>query len=192
MSKDRGIGARARAATVVLTAAAALAALSALAWGHRIDPHAFEQRRFKLPSATWRSVLSAAETPSRRCPAATPIVVLYVSSTCTHCAAELRRWAELVRTNSSALGCIGIVVSSAPNGADRSTKWLPTELVPMLLWDHDRSIARALDVRLVPVATYVTTKGVAISRVVGEASESSTGGHLADLRRISNREGGHR
>jgi hypothetical protein len=60
----------------------------------------------------------------------------------------------------------------------------------MLLWDHDGTVARALNVRLVPLAAYVTRQGVAVSRVVGEASDSLTRRHLLELHRISNGDGG--
>jgi hypothetical protein len=170
--------------------AAALAALSSFAWGHRVDPTELAQRTFKLPAPVWRSVLSVTETTNRACPASVPVVVLYVSSTCQHCKEELRRWASLVRTRATELGCVGLVVAATPGSAAVSTDWVPPELTPMLLWDHDRAVAHALDVRMVPLAAFVTSKGVVVSRAVGEVSESITAKHLADLRRTFSREGG--
>jgi hypothetical protein len=170
--------------------AAALAALSSFAWGHRVDPTELAQRTFKLPAPVWRSVLGVTETTTRSCPPSVPIVVLYVSSTCEHCREELRRWASLVRTHAAALDCVGLAVAATPASAATTAAWMPPELAPMLLWDHDRTIAHALDVRMIPLAAYVTRKGVVVSRAVGEISESLTAKHLADLRTASSPVGG--
>jgi hypothetical protein len=167
---------------VIAACAAALAALSSFAWGHRVDPNELAQHRFKLPAPVWRSILSVTETTHRSCPPSVPVVVLYVSSTCQHCKEELRRWASLVRSGANALGCIGLVVSAAPGNSSAQDDWVPRELAPMLLWDHDRTVAHALDVRMIPLAAYVTNKGVVMSRAVGEASESITAKRLAELR----------
>jgi hypothetical protein len=167
---------------VIMACAAALAALSSFAWGHRVDPNELAQHRFKLPAPVWRSILSVTETTRRSCPPSVPVVVLYVSRTCEHCRQELLRWASLVRSGAAELGCAGVVVAAAPGHSATTTDWLPPELVPMLLWDHDRTVAHALDVRMVPLAAYVSNKGVVMSRVVGETSESITAKRLAELR----------
>jgi hypothetical protein len=80
---------------------------------------------------------------------------------------------------------VGVAVVAAPSRAISLPHWLPTELASTLLWDHDGTVARALDVRLVPLAAYVASKGVVIAKVVGETSEVLTNRHLADLRRTS-------
>jgi hypothetical protein len=51
--------------------------------------------------------------------------------------------------------------------------------------DHDGVVARALNVRLVPLAAYVTGVGVVIAKVVGETSVEATTRRLADLDRIA-------
>jgi hypothetical protein len=88
--------------------------------------------------------------------------------------------------------CIGLAVVAVPGEANSLQHWLPAELTSRLLWDHDGTVARALKIRLVPFAAYVTSNGVVIARVVGEASEATTSRHLADLRRVSDADRGTR
>jgi hypothetical protein len=169
-----------------------LVALCGYAWRHRVDLSDFERHPYAIQAAAWRSVLTVAATPERACPPSVPVVVIYVSRSCPHCQSELRRWSTLVRDDAPESHCIGLAIVAAPGKSSTSSDWLPRELASLLLWDHDGAIARALDVRLVPLAAYVTGKGIEVSRVVGEASESVTTQHLIDLRRISGGDGGAR
>ena len=70
--------------------------------------------------------------------------------------------------------------------------WPPAALAPMLLWDRDGSVARALDARLVPIVAFVTEDGVVRARAVGESSEAATVERLRSLRWLSNIESGGR
>lgn len=184
------IGARIRATAVLVVCVGSLAALCSFAWNHRVDASSFDARPVKIDETAWRSVLTVAATAKRGCPPSVPVVVLYVSRSCPHCLAELERWAALVGTGGPEIACTGLAVVAVPNRGSSSTEWLPPELASMLLWDHDGTVARALNVRLVPLAAYVTRQGVAVSRVVGEASDSLTRRHLLELHRISNGDGG--
>jgi hypothetical protein len=184
------MGARSRAAAVVAGCLVAIAAFGSFAFRHRIVGRAVDTAHVKIPPSAWRSLLTVTATAERTCPPSVPLVVLYVSRTCPHCAAELDRWAALVRNDVPEMKCTGIAVVAAPAGGDSRTDWVPPELSAMLLWDHDAEIAHALDVRFVPLAAYVTSQGLAVSRVVGETSESSTAQHLLALRRLSNAERG--
>ena len=180
-----GVRSRARAAGVILASCASLGLLASYAWRHRVEASGLDASPFKIENAAWRSVLTVAATREPSCPPSIPVVILYVSGSCIHCQAELGRWANLVRSGAPQLSCVGVAVVAAPSRAISLPHWLPTELASTLLWDHDGAVARGLDVRLVPLAAYVTRKGIVIAKVVGEASEESTGRHLADLRRTS-------
>lgn len=180
-----GVRSRARAAVVVLASCASLGSLASYAWRHRVEASGLDAPPFRIENAAWRSVLTVAATREPSCPPSIPVVILYVSGSCVHCQAELRRWSNLVRSGAPQLSCIGLAVVAAPSKATSPPHWLPTEIASTLLWDHDGTVARALDVRLVPLAAYVTSKGVVIARVVGETSEVLTSRHLADLRRTS-------
>lgn len=180
-----GVRARARATVVVLASCASLGSLGSYAWRHRIEASGLVAPPFKIENTAWRSVLTVAATREPSCPPSIPVVILYVSGSCVHCQAELGRWANLVRRGAPQLSCIGLAVVAAPGKATSPPHWLPTEIASTLLWDHDGTVARALDVRLVPLAAYVTSKGVVIAKVVGETSEVLTSRHLADLRRTS-------
>lgn len=186
------IGFRSLAAVALVACLSVLAALSGYAWRHRVDVSGFASHPKNLDPAVWRSVLTTAATPERKCPSSAPVVVLYVSRSCPHCLAELQRWSGLFRSNSPAIRCIGLAIVAAPVRASVSADWMPPGLSSMLLWDHDGTVAHALDIRLVPVAAYVTNRGAVVSRVVGEASDSVTNQHLVDLRIKSTGEGGAR
>jgi hypothetical protein len=164
--------------------------LGSYAWRHRVNVNALGAPPFKISDAAWRSVLTVATTTDRACPPSVPVVILYVSSSCLHCQAELRRWSDLVQRHAPELACTGIAVVATPNKAVSLHEWLPVQLASMLLWDHDATVGRALEVRLVPLAAYVTSKGTVSAKVIGETSEASTGQHLADLRRFSDGERG--
>lgn len=179
-------GVRRALALVAITASVcALAAVGTFAWRHRVDASGLAAPPFKLAEPAWRSVLTVAAVSDRSCPASTALVILYVSSTCSHCKAELERWSKLVRTQSPQLSCVGIVVAAAPGRVAPPSSWLPKELSTSLLWDHDRDLAKELGVRLVPLAAFVTQEGVVISTAIGEASEDATARRLAELRRAS-------
>jgi hypothetical protein len=184
------VSGRTRAIAVMIASVGALATLGSFALRHRGDAGALVPPPFQLKEPTWRAVLTVASVSNRSCPASAPIVLLYVSSTCAHCKVELERWSKLVRTQSPRLSCIGIAVIASPNGATPSASWLPAELSPSLLWDHDHDIARELGVRLVPLAAFVTPKGVVTSESVGEASEESTDRRLEELRQVANTSNG--
>lgn len=179
------VSARARAAGAILTSVLVLGSLGAFAWRHRVDPSGPVAIPFKITEPAWRSVLTSAVTPDHACPASGPIVVLYVSASCPHCLAELRRWATLIRTQPANISCVGVTVVAAPNGANASRSWLPAEFASALVWDHDHDIAKTLGVRLVPLAVFVTRHGFVISRTVGEAGEEQTARRLGELRRMS-------
>jgi hypothetical protein len=184
------IGPRHRAALVLLSCVVAISAFGLYARRHQMIGRAVDTARVQIPPSAWRSLLTVTATADRTCPPSVPLVVLYVSRTCPHCMAELDRWAALVRSDAPAMTCTGIAVVAAPAGGDSRTDWVPAELSAMLLWDHDAAVAHALDVRFVPLAAYVTSKGLTVTRVVGETSESSTAQHLIELRRLSNEERG--
>ena len=180
-----GVGARGLAAMTVVACMASLGGLGSLAWNHRIDLRSLETPPFKLGDAAWRSVLTVAATSDRSCPPSVPVVIIYVDRSCGHCRAELERWAERFRGGAERLPCVGVAVVAVPGADSASSPWLPPELLPMLFWDRDHTVARALSVRLVPLAAYVTASGVVNARVAGEASEESTLAHLDALRRAS-------
>jgi hypothetical protein len=176
---------RTRAGVLLLACLASLGWLGAYTWRHRVDTSALAGPPFKIADAAWRSVLTVAATTDRSCPPSVPVVILYVSSSCVHCQAELQRWASLVRNGALELSCTALTVVAAPDRGSAPKQWVPPELSSSVLWDYDRTVARALDVRLVPLAAYVTSKGIVTVRVAGEASEESTTGHLVELRRVS-------
>ncbi len=186
----RATGARSRATAVFVVCLAAIATFGSYALRHQMVGRVVDTTPVKLPPPAWRSLLTVTATAERTCPASVPVVVLYVSSKCPHCMAELDRWAALIRNDAPEMKCTGIAVVAAPVRGVSSSDWLPPELSPMLLWDHDAALAHALDVRFVPFAAYVTSQGLAVARVVGETSESSTAQHLLALRRLSNEERG--
>lgn len=176
---------RARAAVAFVVCLTALGSLGSYAWRHRIQAAGLDASPFRIDVAAWRSVLTVAAARNPSCPPAVPVVILYVSGSCVHCRAELGRWSHLVRAGKEELRCTGLAVVAAPNSSASPAAWLPTELAATLLWDHDGAVARALHVRLVPLAAYVTSAGIVIAKVAGETSEASTSRHLVDLRRIS-------
>jgi hypothetical protein len=181
------VGARLRvpAAAALAACLVSLAGFGRYEWRHRPVAAALDTAPFKIGDAAWRSVLTVATTTESSCPPSVPVVIVYVSKSCLHCRAELERWANLVRTGAPQLSCIGLAIVAAPARSAALADWLPRELAPALLWDHDGTVARTLDVRLVPLAAFVTSTGVVTARTVGEASEASTSGRLAELRRIS-------
>jgi hypothetical protein len=185
-----GVRARALAGTVLIACVTAVAWLGVYAWHHRIEPVTLDPAPFKLGEAAWRSVLSVARAPGQPCPPSTPVAILYVTRTCVHCAAELARWAHLVRRGAPELACIGIAVVAPLASTTAASDWLPPELAPMLLWDRDGSIARTLDARLVPLVAFATPTGVVTARSVGESPEAATIRRLVALRRASDTEHG--
>lgn len=184
------LGSRRRAAAAVVGCTVALTLLAGFAWKHRIDRSRFDADPVKLPAPVWRSLLTSAITTERACPPSVPVAALYVSRACQHCQAELRRWAEMVRTNHPAIHCVGLVIVARPGTNPISTEWVPSELSRMLLWDHDADIAGALGARFVPLASFISSQGVELSRVVGEESETAFADHLVVLRRRSGVHGG--
>jgi hypothetical protein len=182
---------RTRAAVALLACVASLGSLGSYAWLHRVGASELEAPPFKIDDAAWRSVLTVAATKEPSCPPSAPLVILYVSGSCFHCQAEIMRWSNLIRSGTPEMRCIGLAVVAAPRKANSPPHWLPAELTSRLLWDHDGTVARVLHVRLVPLAAYVTSTGVVITRVVGEASnEETTIRHLLDLRQISDADKG--
>ena len=175
----------ARAAVAFVACVAAAGWLAAYAWRHRPLAAELDAAPYALDDAAWRSVRAIASPSSRSCPRAVSVVILYVTRSCVHCRAELARWSSLVRAKSAALRCTALAVVTAPDQAAAPAHWLPAELVPALLLDHDGVVARALNVRLVPLAAYVTGVGVVIAKVVGETSVEATTRRLADLDRIA-------
>jgi hypothetical protein len=180
-----GLWVRARAAVAFIACLTALGSLGSYAWRHRLQAAGLGAAPFTLDPAAWRAVRSVAASDDPSCRRAVPVVILYVSGSCSHCRAELARWSRLVRDRTGELRCTGLAVVAAQDGGVSSEAWLPAELASTLLWDHDRAVARALNVRLVPLAAYVTGNGVVIASVAGESSEASTKLRLRDLRRIS-------
>jgi hypothetical protein len=177
---------RVRPAVALLALIALLGTLWSQSGRFRDDPYGLAKPPFKLEAAAWRSVLTVAATAEKSCPPSVPVVTLYVSASCRHCRAELQRWSNLLRSGVPQVKCIGFAVVATPPASQATTEWMPPELVPMLLWDHDRTIANALRVSLVPVTAYTTAKGVVVARAVGEASQQSTLLRLDDLRRAAN------
>lgn len=179
----RSAAGRMRALAVVLLAGAAAAASSLgwFAWRHRLAPAVRDRSPFPLDQNVWNSIRTVAREPRVPCTPPVPVAALYVSRSCTHCEAELRRWAAMIRSGAPEFNCVAVAVV-APY-ADRSgDEWLPGELSQSLLWDRDGTVARALDARLVPLAAFVTSAGVVHARAVGESSESAT---LERLRSLS-------
>jgi hypothetical protein len=181
-----GTMSRTRATLALLGVIATLGALWRQSDRYRDDPYGLARPPFKLEAKAWRSVLTVAATTERSCPASVPVVALYVNASCPHCRAELRRWANLLGSGAPQVACIGVAVVAAPSRTPGTTDWVPPELLPMLLWDHDGTVAGALQVRLVPVTAYVTRSGVVVERVIGEASEQSTLPRLDRLHQTSN------
>jgi hypothetical protein len=91
----------------------------------------------------------------------------------------------MVRGRAPEFDCVGLVVVARPGEMTASTTWVPPELSAMLLSDHDTAIARALGVRLVPLASFITSKGTVVSRALGEESASALKKHLIELHRTS-------
>jgi len=179
---------RGRATLGFVACLIALGSFGTWEWRHRAEVDRTAPP-FKLADIAWRSVLTVAATTDPTCPASIPIVILYVKGSCLHCRAELRRWSNLIRAGGPST-CVGLAVAAAPERPETLAAWLPPSLGATLLWDHDRTVARALDVRLVPLAAYVTRDGVVISTVVGESSESLSARHLAELHAVADTSGG--
>jgi hypothetical protein len=169
-----GARSRTRATVGLLAVIAALGTLWSQSSRYLDDPYGLARPPFKLEPKAWRSVLMVAATAEKSCPASVPVVMLYVNASCPHCREELRRWSSLLRSGAPQAACIGFAVVAASSRTQTRTDWIPRELVPQLLWDHDGTVAKALQVRLVPVTAYVTRNAEVIARVIGEASEQST------------------
>lgn len=180
-------GARARryATVVMLACVASAVTFAAYGWRLRGATRPLSSAPFRIDESAWRAVLTVATTSDRFCPASVPVVIVYINSSCRHCKAELERWADLVRAHALQLRCVGLAIVSAPGSTRSAAEWLPRELIPALLWDHDGTVGRALEARLVPLAAYVSNSGIVIARVPGEASEMQTSQHLAALRRTT-------
>jgi hypothetical protein len=176
---------RTRATVALLAMIAALGAFWSQSYRYKDDPHGLARPPFSLAPGAWRSILAVAATTNALCPRPLPLVVLYVSASCPHCRAELRRWSHLLQSAPQA-DCIAFAVVAAPSTDQAPTGWIPSRLARTLMWDRDGRVARALQVRLVPVTAYVTPQGVAVARVVGEVSEQSALQQVHALLRASN------
>jgi hypothetical protein len=187
-SARRAAGRATRASAVALLIAVIASAgwLGAFAWRHRLADAARDTAPFALGDSAWRSIRTGAKASGESCPPHVPVAVMYVSRSCVHCEAELERWAGLVRRHAPELECIAVAVAAPFAQRSAANDWPPAELAPVLIWDRDGSIARALDARLVPVAAFVTSAGVVSVRSVGESSEAATLDRLRILRRLSN------
>ena len=187
-----GIRTRSLAAAMLLAMVAGAGSLGAYTWRHRVAPLMHDPSPFPLGDAVWRSVRSVARTSGTSCPSRLAVAVLYVSRSCVHCEAELRRWAGLVRSGAPEIACVAIAVVAPHAGTSPANDWLPAELANALLWDRDGLIARALDARLVPLAAFVTPAGIVRVRAVGESSAAATLERFRTVRWLSNIEpGGH-
>jgi hypothetical protein len=96
----------------------------------------------------------------------------------------------MFRRKNEEIACVGLVIVARPAKGLVSTDWLPPELAPMLVWDHDAEIATALGVHLVPLASFITANGTEVTRVLGEESAPAVATHLLELRRWTGGHGG--
>ncbi len=106
-----------------------------------------------------------------------PVIVLYVSSTCPHCHAELARLAtnEALRRLSER----GVpIVIIAPVDSRRMREKLPG-LDVHALDDEDGAIRRRLSVRSVPAMLMFDSAGRVLTTQVGETSEKVSNAQLA-------------
>ncbi|MGH7653386.1 MAG: hypothetical protein ACREN6_01865, partial [Gemmatimonadaceae bacterium] len=180
-----GRAARMAAAALLIAVAGSAAWLASFTWRHRVADAARDTAPFALSDSAWRLIRTVAKANGESCPPRVPVAVLYVSRSCVHCEAELERWAGLVRQRAGALACVGVAVVAPFAQRAGANDWPPAELAPVLLWDRDGSIGRALDARLVPVAAFVTSTGVVSVRSVGESSEAATLDRFRSLRSLS-------
>ena len=107
-----------------------------------------------------------------------PTVLLYVVWSCSHCAAELRRWAELVADGRIQPPVDLRVVAPTPPPAGA----LPSALGGRLLLDRGGATARALDARLVPTTAYLTPGGRVVALTRGRSTAAGVGHRLERLR----------
>lgn len=107
--------------------------------------------------ADWRSE-SALEGPA---------ALMYATPTCPFCKDELARWSAMIEEGVRANVW---VIAAQPPGADVS--WIPASMRRRTVADADRSIARALAVRYVPVTYW--TDGADTVRVVRVGQSSRT------------------
>lgn len=106
-------------------------------------------------------------------------VVLYASQSCSHCHAELQRWADLAQRRPDLFAQIDVVVvAGATSGAGA---WVPAGLPHRYVVDSTRTIASQLGVRLVPYTVYLDGSGHITHLVSGEQPARATLKRLESL-----------
>lgn len=139
---------------VLILSAAAIATHSAISG-----------QRTRRPKRTpFELAVSAPDTRGRAWlpahPAGLPQVVLYVSPTCSHCHEELDEWNRLALARPGLATRVAIVIVTSAPALGSDTSFIPAGLRHRRIWDRDRRISRALNVRAVPASAYLSRTGV--------------------------------
>lgn len=153
-----------------LAAVVLVLATGALAWGTLSASRARSRTaRFQPPFPLDEVTVTAPDGAVVRLEAgdSARLVVLYVSWTCPHCDAEMRRWAALLERKTWPGLELRIVAGDPPPPGRR----LPRSLRGKVFVDADRSVARVLGASAVPTTAFVLG-GMVLRRVRGETSLS--------------------
>ncbi|MFN2397328.1 MAG: hypothetical protein ABR543_01595 [Gemmatimonadaceae bacterium] len=102
-------------------------------------------------------------------PAGLPQVILYVSPKCPHCHAELDEWNRLALALPGLAARVAIVIVTPAPAEPSDTSFIPARLRHRRIWDRDRRIGRALQLRAVPASVYLSPRGVVRHLHVGRS-----------------------
>jgi len=107
--------------------------------------------------------------------------LLYVSPTCPHCHAELRRWEAIGKMQPALLAGLQLVVIVPASIPSSLRDFLPRTLRIRVVIDADRKLARSLRVRAVPHVAFVDRELMARSTSIGQINRYRT---MANLRTV--------
>lgn len=149
-------------ALVLAGIASGLAALVHRSWRDDVRPSRprppfsmADAGAYRPDGSVWRPASGGSE----------PVVVIYVVRGCPHCAAELRRWDELLSRDGVSPGYDVRVVAPRDLSGD---PWLPASLRGRALRDSAGSIGRAVGAELVPTTAYATGGGTVVALTRGQ------------------------
>lgn len=116
----------------------------------------------------------------RSTPFEVPGVLIYISTACPHCRAQLQAWDHVMDDRDD----IQPWVVLAP-GEEADFAVIPGRLRARVARDDDARIARALDVRRVPLTLYIGGDRTVVARVEGRQGGAEMARLLADIAPLS-------